>query len=80
MAAKKQAGKFMILIKEIHHFPGETRYVVTAEIPGNDTENGIIIRDMWGNITMSKDSDVRPLIKRLMIREVREHMAQVHLD
>lgn len=70
----------MITIKDIHYFPGHTHYVMVAEIPQQDPQNGLVVRDFEGKVTMHKDSKVHPIVARMMIQWVRDHIAQVNLD
>lgn len=69
-----------VTIKDIAHFPGRTQYTLVAEIPKQDAQSGIVIRELDGRVSLHKDSKVHPVIGQLMVKEVREHMAQVHLD
>lgn len=80
MAGKTRKAAVTITMKETHYFPGEVHYIMIAEIPGEENQAGTVVRDFEGNIKMHKESECHPGVKRMMISEIKNYMARVHLD
>lgn len=76
----KKRGAIIVSIKETHYFPGETRYVMQAEVPDGEDQFAIVVRDYENNVKLSKESKVHPYVGRMMVREILDHIARVNLD